>query len=296
MKSKKKILIPLSLAIICLVAGIAGGIFITLKKNAGPNTSPEYYFSKSEEVPSITGIVGERSIFTSATETVRDAVSFLEAAVNPKAEPTETADDPKAQPLETSSEDSAIVYNYVSDTVKQDVDEYVAYLESEKNFIELTNLRKDEKAKDPSSNTRCLAGASQDKESFLSITITEDVDSYSISAVKENQPWDLFVAELWKSSYHLLAAEDAVPTTVSAEEQVRSATQKELNLPYPPENYKFISKRGQIRVDGNDYYCVSAYLPNETGTFDYECAFLLDAASGAIEYQYDEATGKTIPL
>lgn len=307
MKTKKIIIISLFLAIACLVTGIAGGIFISLKRSTSQNLSPEHYFSKSEQVSSITDIVGERSTFTSVNEASPDNTAVLESSdengnadISNKAENGTAASSdeaeaaPKSQPLEKASESSSIIYNYSSNTVQQDVADYVAYLKSEKNFIEITNVRKN--AQDESSTTRYLAGASQDEDSYLSITISEGADSYSISAVKENQPWNSFLTELWNTSYHQFSAEETSPTIVSAEEHVRSASQQFLNLPHPTDAYRFISKRGLIRVNNNDYYCVSAYLPNEIGTFDYECAFLVDAASGAIKYQYDESTGETFLL
>lgn len=85
-------------------------------------------------------------------------------------------------------------------------------------------------------------------------------------------------------------------TMVAAEETVRSADQELLDLQRPVADYKFISKRGLIRLDGNDYYCVSAYLPNVNGSFDYAGAYLLDSASGTITHHYDEATGEISAL
>lgn len=287
MKTKKKIIIPLFLAIACLITGITGGIFISLKRNAYQNISPEHYFSKSEQVSSITGIVGERSIFTSVNETSPDNTTAADSS-------DKAAEALEEQPLEKPSESSSIVYNYSSDTVQQDVEDYVTYLKSEKDFIEITGAHTD--AGDEPSTTRYLAGASQDEDSYLSLTIKESTDSYSISAVKEAQPWTSFLTELWNTSYQQTAPAETSPTIVSAEEQVRSASQQFLKLPNPTDSYRFISKRGLIRLNSSDYYCVSAYLPNEIGTFDYECAFLVDSASGAVKYQYDESTGEAFLL
>lgn len=281
---KKKILIPLFLAIVCLTVGIAGGLLISLKKNTEKNTSPDYYFSKSEQIPSVTGIVGERSLIPSSETAPSNEPISAPAASQPFSE---------SQSLESqASESSAVVYKYYSNTVEQDVKDYVEYLKSEKNFIDISDVETDES----NSASYHLAGASQDEDAYLSIAISETSDSYTVTTTKESEPWYSYVTELWNNSRKQTSVSSPHPTMVSAEDQVRSSTQQFLNLSRPVSDYKFIAQRGLININGTDYYCVSAYLPNETGTFDYECAFLLDASSGTITYQYNESTGQTLHL
>ncbi len=318
MKSRKKFLIPLILAIIFLAVGAAGGIYINSRRTN--NAPPDHYFARSEQISSMTDIVGERSLAEAVPEPVPSEAETVPAASD--AAVSESAASESAASLEgeeygtqaeaaSSGADSpeAKVYRYYSsENARQDVDSYIEYLKTEKHFIDVTDAQKeDAEDKAAASSTAAqdgagaesrkkvhrLAGASQDSDSYLSITITEEADGYTVTTVKENQPWAAYFTQLWDSTLHQAGTDNTEPqpSLASAEETVRTADQQLLGLPAPSSEYEFIAKRGLVRLNGNDYYCVSAYRANDTETFDYEGAYLLDASSGKIMYRYDEATG-----
>lgn len=356
MKSGKKFLIPLILAVIFLAVGAGGGIYINSRRAA--NVPPDHYFARSEHISSVTDIVGERSLAQEtsqpapsqeAPQTLEPKLPNGEAAaegspekgdpakgasekgdsakgdpeksvlgetVSPEGDSGESAsgEAQESLPAETEAADASPetkVYRYQSsESARADVDSYIQYLKTEKHFIDVTDaLAEDEKkeggtpgsaasagassAEQGERRIHRLAGASQDSDSYLSITITEEEDGYTVTTVKENQPWAAYFTQLWDSSLNRaqLQNTEPQPTLATAEETVRKAGQELLKLPAPVSEYEFIAKRGLVRIDGNDYYCVSAYRSNDTETFDYECAYLLDASSGKIMYQYDEATG-----
>ncbi len=341
MKSGKKFLIPLILAVIFLAVGAGGGIYINSRRAA--NVPPDHYFARSEHISSVTDIVGERSLAQEtsqpapsqeAPQTLEPTLPNGEAAaegspekgdpekgdlgetVSPEGDSGESASGEAQESLTTETEAADAspetkVYRYrSSESARADVDSYIQYLKTEKHFIDVTDaLAENEKkeggtpgsaasagassAEQGEQRIHRLAGASQDSDSYLSITITEEEDGYTVTTVKENQPWAAYFTQLWDSSLNRaqLQNTEPQPTLATAEETVRKAGQELLKLPAPVSEYEFIAKRGLVRIDGNDYYCVSAYRSNDTETFDYECAYLLDASSGKIMYQYDEATG-----
>ncbi len=321
MKSRKKFLIPLILAVIFLAVGAAGGIYINSRRTN--NAPPDHYFARSEQISSMTDIVGERSLAEAVPEPVPSDAETVpaasDAAVSESAASLE-GEENEAQieadsPSGADSPEAKVYRYYSSENARQDVDSYIEYLKTEKHFIDVTDAQKED-AEDKAAASEAgsasstgsaqdgagaesrkkvhrLAGASQDSDSYLSITITEEADGYTVTTVKENQPWAAYFTQLWDSALHQAGTDNTEPqpSLASAEETVRTADQQLLGLPAPASEYEFIAKRGLVRLNGNDYYCVSAYRANDTETFDYEGAYLLDASSGKIMYRYDEATG-----
>ena len=270
--NKKKSLLFIGVLLLASVVSTALVIAVRGKKETEP-VPPQFYFAKSEKVPSVTDVVGDRTF---------------------EAIPEEEE--------ETSSGEALSVEKYryfSSDTSDADVRSYMDYLMENKNFLDITEAEDESEADEKKGKTFRLTGPSEDEESYLEITITVENGSYTVSAVKEGKSWNSYIASLWeaeKNDRERVKQPEQGGTRQIAEEKVRSMSQKELKLPEPVSRYEFIAGPGLVYVDGKNFYRVSAYRKQENGTLTYECAYLMDYSSQNVCYKYNDVTEETEPL
>lgn len=286
---KKRIIIIAGILILAAAAAAAvSALAIKRGREEKAELPPESYFAKTEELPSVTDILGERNF---------EKLGLGEAAKVRKAGAQEQ-EETETVPKESAAEDLMEKYRYYPvEDAKEEVHQYRDYLMSERNFLDVTGVDQEETEKE---GVSCrLAGPSREEGCYLEITIETEGSSYTVTAVKKKEPWNSYVSRLWeeeKTKKTAAETEEPKSSREIAEERVRSMTQAQLKLPEPVSSYEFIANPGLVNVDGKDYYQVGAYKKLENGTLTYECAYLMDYASGNVDYKYDDVTEKTEPL
>lgn len=285
----------------------AGGIAViwSLNKNSVPKppSPPAYYFAKEDNISSLTEVVGER-VFEEINP-VDDGDGESTAAPEETtgqadtAAPEETAG--QADTAALDGEEREEYHYYPTEDAAADLQAYKDYLMQEKHFIE--PAAEDEDMEDTTTEDpveiRCiLAGPSSDENSYLEITLAAGQTACTITAVKKDEAWDGYVARLYEEEKKKVQKqpEETISTRQIAEDTVRGMSQGQLALPEPVKNYEFITNPGLIMVDGTNYYRVSAYKKQENGTLSYECAYLMDFASGDVSYKFDDVTEALEPL
>ena len=302
----KRVLVLLVAAVMITIVGSAQAIILlTIKKKEAPKDQvqqpPSYYFTKDEDIASVTGILGERDF---KKQSVEESVQATE---------TKQADDQTQKASETSAVSSAQAageedqykYLHIEDT-SADLKSYKDYLEGVKNFIEMTDKSQQEEQSSKEDLSKAgteiyrLAGPSIDSASYLSITLESDADSYTVTTCKENQPWNKFFKDQWNQQKKKIADFDKQPkatnTIEQAEETVRAQSQEKLGLPETVDSYEYIASPGISKIDGSNYYTVRAYKRQPDRTLVYVATYLFDYNTSSVAYQYDEATGKAAPL
>ena len=282
-RNSKRFSVLLAAALITIITGTAFAIvlFTMQKKNTGEEilfSVPVYYFSEEEEIPSVTTVVGERE-FENLTVAA-----------------------------ETESENGKEIYEYLHiRDVASDIKNYRSYLEGEKNFIDVTTDRTQsssessaEESQENSTEIYRLAGPSRDPESFLSITLEPDADSYTITAVREKQPWNAYFKDLWTQQKKKIEDFEKSPspatTLQQAEDTVRAQGQEKLGLPEAADSYEYIAVPGLSKIEGKNYYTVRTYSRQPDETLIYVSTYLFDHNSGSVAFRYDEVTRETTPL
>lgn len=337
-KKKKILLIVVSVLILIILGAVTAILIFTLgkkgEKEEAPPEAPAYYFSKDEELSSITTVVGEREFInlTVIPEESEEAKE-TEAAKEDKKEKSgkkkgseETSKEENAD-AESSSQESAgteesqdaaeettagetpvpeEVYKYLHvEDVKGDIKSYQTYLETEKNFLDVTEKNEPEEkpdTEDPQEGHEfyTFAGPSKDSESHLVITLETDGDSYTVTARKEAEPWNTYFRILWnqqKSKIEDFEKKPKATTSIEqAEDTVRSQSQEKLGLPEPTESYEFIAAPGLSKVDGTNYYTVRTYKRQEDGALYYMGTYLFNYDTNQVGFSMDEITGETKPL
>lgn len=281
-KNKRFPVLPAA-ALMIIITGTAFAIlFLSLqKKDTGEeklSPAPVYYFSEEEEIPSVTTVVGEREFenLTVAAET------------------------------ESESREEIYEYLHIKD-VASDIKSYQSYLEGEKNFIDVTADRQQpsseasaEGSLEKSIEIYRLAGPSKDPESFLTVTLEPGADSYTITAVREQQPWNTYFKDLWTQQKKKIEdfEKSSSPTTTlqQAEDTVRAQGQEKLGLPEAADSYEYIAAPGLSKIDGKNYYTVRTYSRQPDETLIYVATYLFDHNSGSVAFRYDEVTRETTPL
>lgn len=287
---KKRIIIIAGILILVAVAAAAvSALVIKRGREEKAALPPESYFAKSEELPSVTDILGERSF---------EKLGLGEAAKVGKEGASEQEETETVQEDSTAEDELTEKYRYYpEEDAKEEARQYRDYLMNERNFLDVTGDAQEE-TEEEGAGCR-LAGPSREDGWYLEITIETEGSSYTITAVKKKEAWNSYVSRLWEEEKTKETAEETQEPKSSreiAEETVRSMTQTQLKLPDPVGSYEFISNPGLINVDGKEYYRVSAYKKLENGTLTYACAYLMNYASGSVDYKYDDVTEKTEPL
>lgn len=291
MRKKRIIIITGILILVAVAAAAVSALAIKRGREEKAALPPESYFAKSEEIPSVTDILGERSF---------EKLGLGEAAKVGKEGASEQEETETVQEDSAAEDELTEKYRYYpEEDAKEEARQYKDYLMNERNFLDVTVEEQEETDKEGISCR--LAGPSREEGWYLEITIETEGSSYTITAVKKKEAWNSYVSRLWeeeKTKATATAEETQEPKSSReiAEETVRSMTQTQLKLPDPVGSYEFISNPGLINVDGKEYYRVSAYKKLENGTLTYACAYLMDYASGNVDYKYDDVTEKTEPL
>ena len=302
----KRVLVLLTAALMIIIIGSAQAIILLTAKKKDVSKEPvqkppSYYFSKEEEISSVTEVVGERD--------------FEKQPVSEASQETETDEtDDQAQKAKESSADSPpetsglgdrYKYLHVED-ISADIKSYVDYLEGEKSFIDVTDKSRQaeqaspEEAPKTDSEIYRLAGPSKDSSSYLSITLESEADSYTVTTAKENQPWSTYFKDQWNQQKKIIADFEKQPkvnnTIEQAEETVRAQGQEKLGLAETADAYEYIAAPGISKIDGKNYYTVRAYKRHSDDTLIYVASYLFDYDTSSVAFQYDEVTGKAIPL
>lgn len=280
---KKTVIIILAVAVALIIISIAALLGRSAARRDRTPQPPARYFAKSEDLSSVTDIVGDRRF-----------EAMMEEAAESTEEASETAATENAPAKETEEKGENIErYAYFpTESVEEDVTAYMDYLKSEKTFLDVTE---GEGEPEEGAQTRIyrLSGPSQDEKCHLEITIEVGESSYTLTAVKVDEPWNSYVSGLWTDEKEKEAnrkPEEAVSSMEMAQEAVKSLGEARLNLPKPIDQYDFRTGMGVVNVDGRDYYKVGTYERQENGTVTYECAYLVDFDSGTVAYKYNDAT------
>ncbi|WP_312427178.1 hypothetical protein [Lacrimispora sp.] len=301
----KRVLVLMGAALLIVIMGsVQAIIMLTSQKKGEPEenaeVAPTYYFSKEEDISSVTEIVGERDFEKLETS---DASSETETK--------ETVDQITESSADTASRTSGLEASYkylnVEDT-SADIKSYMDYLEGKKNFINVTDKSEPSDSGQPSADETPktssefyqLAGPSKDSASYLSITLESEADSYTVTTSKENQPWSTYFKDQWNQQKKIIADFDKLPkatnTKEQAEDAVRSLSQETLGLSEASDSYEFIVSPGISKIDGKNYYKVRTYKRQPDSTLIYIATYLFDYETSNVAFQYDEVTGKTTPL
>ncbi|WP_367568913.1 hypothetical protein [Lacrimispora sp.] len=286
-KNKKAFIFLTAILVVAVTGSAAAITLLTLAKTGTSDENepeaPAYYFSKKEELSSVTKVLGPRDFEK------LDSLSSEqeESQTSGEAEPTNTGESYK--------------YFHAAD-VSADLNSYKTYLEEEKNFIDVTKNSQEEK---PSSHEEKLeiyqlAGPSADSGSYLCITLKEEEDGYTVTAYKGDQPWNMYIKEIWNQQKKELAEADESSQTSNtieeAEKSVSSQEQQKLGLPEPTNSYQYIASPGIAKIDGINYYTVRTYKRQADSTLIYIATYLSDYSTGDVAFQYDEVTGEATPL
>ena len=303
----KRVLVLLAAAVIIMIIGSAQALIVlAVKKKDVPvekvQQAPSYYFSKDEEISSVTEIVGERSF-------EKHPVSEDGQETKPSETHDKTQNNKESSadaPTQTDSRQEERYKYFPAEDISADLKKYRDYLEGEKHFIDVTDKSQQtgqnstEETSETGSEIYRLAGPSKDSSSYLSIILESETDSYTVTACKENQPWNTYYKNQWNQQKKIIAEFEKQPkaaTTIEqAVETVRAQGQEKLGLPETADSYEYIASPGISKIEGKNYYAVRTYKRQSDNTLIYVASYLFDYETGSVAFQYDEATGKTAPL
>ena len=304
----KRVVVLLVAALFIVIIGAAQAIILLSVRNK--NTvkekvakSPEYYFSKDEDISSFTAIVGDRtyeepkSVPESSKETEKSDTDKKESDAEGKA----------ASEGDTSAADQQKdTYKYINlDDPSADLKSYKNYLETQKSFIDVTeesSAAENTESETNSENSECyqLAGPSSDSKSYLSITLESEGDSVTVTAGKGSESWNDYFKNQWNQQKKVISDIKKQPKSETSIEQaentVRSQGQEKLKLTESADSYQFIASPGISKIDGKDYYTVRTYKRMPDNTLTYVATYLYDCADNSVSFQFDEITGQTTPL
>lgn len=304
----KRVLVLMGAALLIVIMGSVQAIILLTSQKKGEQeekagVAPTYYFSKEEDISSVTEIVGERDFEKlEASETSPDTETK---------EPVNQNDIPEESSAGTASRTSGLgasyKYIHVEDT-SADIKSYMDYLEGKKNFINVTDKPEQSESGQPSADETLktssefyqLAGPSKDSASYLSITLESEADSYTVTTSKESQPWSTYFKDQWNQQKKIIADFEKQPkatnTIEQAEDAVRSLSQEKLGLAEAADSYEFIASPGISKIDGKNYYTVRTYKRQPDSTLIYIATYLFDYETSNVAFQYDEVTGNATPL
>lgn len=302
----KRVLVLMAAALLIVIMGSVQAILLLTSQKKVPKekaeAAPTYYFSKDEDISSVTEIVGERDFVKQET-----SEASLETETKETGEQTEKPKETSAGAAsQTSGLEESYKYLHVEDT-SADIKSYMDYLEGKKNFINVTDKSQqaesgqatDETTK-TSSEIYQLAGPSKDSASYLSITLESEADSYTVTTSKENQPWGTYFKDQWNQQKKIIEDFEKHPkaanTIEQAEDAVRSQSQEKLGLAEASDSYEYIASPGISKIDGKNYYTVRTYKRQPDDTLIYIATYLFDYNTSSVAFQYDEVTGKATPL
>lgn len=350
-KDSKKLLLLLFLVavvILAFAAGIAAAVLVPrlleqrrIAAELKALEAPAFYFTEEDAVSSVTVVLGERryekfleDIFedgtvireTEGTESTAEETQTLSQSVQEGTEGTETESTETATQEETVQPVVREVYQYYpqeEDGIQKDIREYMEYLQSEKNFLDISDIMDADKEmegvadlleeEDSQVQGYWLVGSGANPESYLILSIVQYPEYYQVRTKVGEKSFTQYVAGLWEERDQVQAdtgllnagqpitgqrpavTSPDVPTQQYLEEKIASMSQEELKLPEPTENYEFMVNNGAVYVEGTEYFRVTAYRPNEEGTLSYECTYLMDI-DGNLHYTYDEVTGEATPF
>jgi len=304
----KRVLVLMGAALLIVIMGSVQAIILLTSQKKGEaeekaEVAPTYYFSKEEDISSVTEIVGERDF-----EKQEASEASLETETK---ETVDQTDKPKESSAGTASRTSGLAASYkylhVEDT-SADIKSYMDYLEEKKNFINVTDQSKQSEPGQPSADETLktssefyqLAGPSKDSASYLSITLESEADSYTVTTSKEDQPWGTYFKDQWNQQKKIITEFEKQPkatnTIEQAEDAVRSLSQEKLGLAEASDSYEFIVSPGISKIDGKNYYKVRTYKRQPDSTLVYIATYLFDYETSIVAFQYDEVTGKATPL
>ncbi|MFT4106494.1 MAG: hypothetical protein QM657_12095 [Lacrimispora sp.] len=278
-RKNKKAFIFLTVLLMVVVTGSAAAItLLTLAKespSAGKEPeAPAYYFSKEEGISSVTEVLGARDFEIPEQE--------------------ESKESPKP-------EGETYKYLHVED-VSADLNTYKKYLEEEKNFIDVTGNSQSEESSSSEEQAEIyeLAGPSSDSGSYLSITLAAEQKGYTVTALKQSQPWSAYFKTIWDQQKKELAdtgsSSETNSTIEQAEKSVSVLGREKLGLPEAADSYEYIAAPGIAKIDGSNYYTVRTYKRQADSTLIYITTYLSDYSTGDVAFQYDEITGEVTPL
>lgn len=301
----KRVLVLMGAALLIVIMGSVQAIIMLTSQKKGESeekaeVAPTYYFSKEEDISSVTEIVG-----------ARDFKKLEASEASSETETKETVDQTTESSSGTASRTSGLEASYkylhVEDT-SADIKSYMDYLEEKKNFINITDKSEQPESGQPSSEETpktCsefyqLAGPSKDSASYLSITLESEADSYTVTTSKESQPWSTYFKDQWNQQKKIIADFEKLPkatnTIEQAEDAVRTLSQEKLGLAEASDSYEFIASPGISKIGGKNYYTVRTYKRQPDSTLIYIATYLFDYETSNVAFQYDEVTGKTTPL
>ncbi|WP_349948320.1 hypothetical protein ABFV83_07750 [Lacrimispora sp. BS-2] len=304
----KRVLVLMAAALLIVIMGSVQAIVLltSQKKDVQKEEAqeaPTYYFSKDEDISSVTEIVGERDFKKQEAS---------EASLDTETKETEDqTEKPEESSAGASSQTSGMgeCYKYLNvEDTSADIKSYMDYLEEKKNFINITDKSQQPESGQPSADEASktsseiyqLAGPSKDSSSYLSITLESEADSYTVTTSKENQPWNTYFKDQWNQQKKIIADFEKQPkaanTIEQAEDAVRAQSQEKLGLPEAIDSYEYITAPGISKIDGNDYYTVRTYKRQPDNTLIYVATYLFDYNTGSVAFQYNEVTGKAVPL
>lgn len=303
----KRVLVLMAAALLIVIMGSVQAIILLTSQKKVPKekaeVAPTYYFSKDEDISSVTEIVGERD-FVKQEASEASLETETKETGNQTEKPIESSADAASQ---TSDPGESYKYLHVEDT-SADIKSYMDYLEGKKNFINVTDKSQqaesgqasaDETTK-ASSEIYQLAGPSKDSASYLSITLESEADSYTVTTSKESQPWGTYFKDQWNQQKKIIEDFEKQPkaanTIEQAEDAVRSQSQEKLGLPEASDSYEYIASPGISKIDGNNYYTVRTYKRQPDDTLIYIATYLFDYNTSSVAFQYNEVTGKASPL
>jgi hypothetical protein len=259
--------------------------------------APSYYFSKKDDISSITKVVGKRD-FQSLTSPAKSSEKDETQAGE---ESTQSEPDSKA-----ADTNEVVVYKYINiEDVSADLKSYTEYLEGKK-FINVTdkaNKTTDSSNEEDSKDTEeyyQYSGPSTSSDHYLSITLESNADSYSITTTEGEEPWNTYFQELWNKQKEKIEEFEKQPkatnTISQAENTVRAQGQKKLGLPEKADSYEYIAAPGLSQIDGKEYYTVRTYKRLADETLIYIATYLYDYKTSKVSYAFDEVSRKYTPL
>ena len=302
----KRVLVLLAAALMIIIIGSAQAIILLTAKKKDVSKeqvqkAPSFYFSKDEDISSVTEIVGEREFEKQPASEAGQETETKETG----SQAQEAGESSAGSSPQTPGSEDRYKYLHVDDT-SADLKSYMDYLEGEKNFINVTDRSQKpgqtttEEASKADTEIYQLAGPSKDSSSYLSITLESQAGSYTVTTAKENQPWNTYFKDQWNQQKKVIADFEKQPkatnTIEQAEETVRSQGQEKLGLPDAAESYEYIAAPGISKIDGKNYYTVRAYKRHSDDTLIYVASYLFDYDTSSVAFQYDEVTEKATPL
>ncbi len=352
-KGAKKLFLLLFLVVVVILAfaaGIAAAVLVPrlleqrrIAAEQKAMEAPAFYFTEEDGVSSVTAVLGERRYEKFLEDVFADGTVIRETEETQETETTAEETETVSQSTQTGEETAGTetesadagtqeeetiqpvvreVYQYYPQEegdVRKDIREYMEYLQSEKNFLDISDIMDSDKEmegvadlveeEDSQAQGFWLAGPAANAESYLILSIVQYPDFYQVRTKVGEKPWTQYVAGLWEERDQVqtdtvlpnpgqpqpAVTTPGVPTKQYLEEKIASMSQEELKLPEPTENYDFIVSEGVVYVEEEEYFRVTAYRPGEKGTLRYECTYLMDI-DGNLHYTYDEVTGEATPF